>query len=441
MNTMALTGIACDLWYLVFYYVSFAAPVEPGFLAAQGLLVMVLPMALGRAYNARLFAAGPTVLQVVLRNAALFLLYAAPAVWCLTRAFADWTGNVAAGIYHAVWLAAMWLLGMLAAYRGHRDRSSATALYTAVAGIPAILLLSRMAFSAPILLMLIGIWYFSLVFALAVNGSKPTHRSIVLFYALVPCLLTGILCAVVFSGSLSSFIRQVQNFLLAVWHILLKLLALLDAPRQGMAPSQSGAVMGEIPEQLQSPYTPAGWAVFLLLGMALAILAAALLRQLIQLLKIRIAPRDCVSHQAKPSLATRFRACLWAVARFFRALVRFAVQAIKRLSRRAGALLAALLPPRTPRQAVQRSYLSLLRWGLLLRVPRLPSETPLEYLMRLERAASKRPVALENAWELTRRFIDVQYGGVVPDWQMAAECRRLLRRIWRRRKPASQRSG
>lgn len=434
MHTTALMGMCCFLWYLALWSAAFSAAVTPVMLAVA--LGLVWPArALGWLTNARLCAGGSKLGGTLLRNMAVFLPCTALTVGLFMLLF-DRTANTSEVLYHMAGQALFWLLGALPVYLPENSRPAAPSLCI-FAAVPAILLLANTAQVAVVLLCVAG-WYFSVVFSLAARSQAPLSRTAVLLHSLIPLAAVVLTVGLVFSGSLNMLFAQVKQLLLMLWQLILMLLKLLETPPEAYALEEIRGRAFEEALELAQRRGPVNMLPILVLGVCLAAaMLVMLVRLLIRLLNLRLTKKTPAAR-----LPRRPRAGLTAAIRLLGQLLRgladgllAAALALARLVRllwhSVKKRLRVLLPPKTPTESVLRSYRGLLRLGRLLRVPHTRSETPMEYLARLQALSLRRPVLLAEAQALIGHFVAVQYGGAVPSWQTAAECRRLLRKIQR----------
>ncbi len=440
MQATALLAISCFFWYLALFTASFSTAASLELLLAGLIAVFLAPMALGRWVNEKLCGGGQKLGVVILRNFMLFVPYAASTVWCLYWLYPGWTGGLSAALFHTFWQALYWLLGTLAVYWPAANAASSS-MHISVAGAPAILLLASLGAPVSTVLLCIGAWYFSLIFTLAAKAGGPVRRGVVFLHSLIPLALAAIAVLAVFSGSLDQFFAQIKHLLLVIWQWILMLLKLLDTP-PGEYPlwEDNAKVLDAVMERAQEQ-GPVSMLPLIILSLCFAVVCIVLLvRQIIRLLSFRLPERApaALRRRERPRLGEALLAAMRALSRLIQRLgrvARAAVRGIIRLARLAGRKLkkwwCAILPPKTPGEAVLRSYRGLLRWGHLLRIHRARFETPSEYLTRLQALALRRPIAIAEAQTLTWRFIEMQYGGMAPSWQTAAECRQLMRRIWR----------
>ncbi len=438
MHITALIGMCCFLWYLALWATVFSsAPTLVTLAAALG-LVCLIPRALGRLTNERLCAGGLKLGGTLLRNVTVFLPYTALTVGLLLLLFGR-ADNISTALYHTAGQALFWLLGALAVYLPDKNRqiiSPSLCIFTAV---PAILLLANTGVQASVVLLCVVGWYFSLVFSLAAKSEAPMSQAAVLLHSLIPLAAVMLTVGLVFSGSLNGFFTQVKHLLLAIWQLILMLLKLLDTPPGEYALEESRSNAFDEAIALAQEYGPVNPLPIIILGACFAIMTFVMLvRLLVGLLNLRLPQKAPVS--ARP--LWRSGAGLLSAIRLLGLLLRgladgvlvaaLALARLVRLLYRIGKKrLLALIPPKTPLESVLRSYRGLLGFGRLLRVHRTRSETPMEYLARLQALSLRRPVPLAEAQALTGYFVAVQYGGVAPSWQTAAECRRLLRKIRR----------
>lgn len=435
MSITALMGMLCFLWYLALWGASFSAATTLASFASALLLVCLLPMALSRKVNERLSMGGLRLGGALVRNIIVFLPYAATTVWLFAQ-FSDRAGDRSAALYHAAGQALFWLLGALSVYLPD-NRQPASPSLCVFAAAPAILLLSATDAQLSVLLVCVIGWYFALVFSFAAKSGAALSRAIVFSHSLVPLAVVVLAVGLVFSDSLNLIFAQVKQLLLTLWQLLLMLLSLLDTPpeAQDLWPQQYPS-FEELLEQDRGPANPLP---IIILGVCFAaILFVMLVRMIIRLLRLRLPQRSPVAHRPKGRLGAGLREVLRLLGLLLQSLAggaRALAQALARFARQlcrwGKKRLLALLPPKTPTESVLRSYRGLLRLGRLLRVHYARSETPMEYLERLQTPSLQSPLALTETQALTWHFVAVQYGGVAPSWQTAAECKRLLRQIRR----------
>ena len=435
MRITALMGMLCFLWYLALWGASFSAATTLASFAAALLLVCLLPMALSRRVNERLSMGGLRLGGALLRNVLVFLPYAALVVWLFAQ-FSGRVGDRSAALYHAVGQALFWLLGALAVYLPDRSEPASPSLCL-FAAAPAILLLSATDAQISVVLLCVIGWYFALVFSFAAKSGAALSRAVVFSHSLIPLTVVALAVGLVFSGSLNLLFAQVKQLLLTLWQLLLMLLSLLDAPpEQHDLWPQHYPSLEELLKQEQGPANPL---LIIILGVCFAaMLLVLLVRLTVRLLRLRLPQRPPAARRPKGRLGAGLREVLRLLGLLLQGLAggaRALAQALARFARRlcrwGKKRLLALLPPKTPTESVLRSYRGLLRLGRLLRVHYTRSETPMEYLARLQALSPQPPLALAEAQALTWHFVAVQYGGVAPNWQTAAECKRLLRRIRR----------
>lgn len=439
MQVMGLLANACFFWYLALFSASFSTAISLQLLLAGLVLVFLLPMAFGRWVNERLCSGGLKLGTVLLRNVMFFAPYTALTVWSLYWLYPGWTGGLPAVLFHTFWQSLYWLLGTFRAYKPDANTASEP-MGISVAGAPAILLLASLGASVSAVLLCIGLWYFSLIFALAAKTGGSIRRGVVFLHSLIPLTLAVVAVFAVFSGSLDQFFSQIQRLLLAIWQLILMLLKLLDTPPDEYPawennPKVLDAVMERAQEQGAISILP-----FIILCICFAIVCIVLLvRQIIWLLNFRLAKRaPATLHRSRPRLKEAFLEVMRTLVRLMRGLAHVAQTTIRssiRLARLIGKKLKKclflILPSKTPSESVLRSYRGLLRCGYLLHIHRARYETPTEYLTRLQTLSLRRSIAIPEAQTLTSRFIEMQYGGVVPSWRTATECRRMLRQIRR----------
>lgn len=437
MHITALIGMCCFLWYLALWSTIFSSATTLVTLAAALGLVCLAPRALGRLTNERLCVGGLKLGSILLRNAAVFLPYTALTVG-LFILFSDRTDHVSTALYHTGGQALFWLLGALAVYLPDKNSQPVSPSLCIFGAVPAILLLANTGAQISVVLLCVMGWYFSLVFSLAAKSKAPLSQAAVLLHSLIPLAAVVLTVGLVFSGSLNMFFTQVKQLLLAIWQLILMLLKLLDTPPGEYNLGEQRAKAFEEAITLAQEYGPVNTLPIIIFGICFAVITFVMLvRLLIGLLNLRLpqkAPATRPSWRSAAGLPAAIRLLgllLRGLAEGALAMALALARLIRLLYRLGKKRLLALMPPKTPLESVLRSYRGLLGFGHLLRIHHIRSETPMEYLARLQALSLRRPVPLAEAQALTWHFVAVQYGGVVPSWQTAAECRRLLRKIRR----------
>lgn len=437
MHMTALIGMCCFLWYLALWATVFSSAATLVTLAAALGLVFLVPRGLGRLTNERLCVGGLKLGTTLLRNAAVFLPYTALTVGLFVW-FSNRTNNVSAALYHIAGQALFWLLGALAVYLPDNNSQIIPPSLCIFAAVPAILLLANTGAQVSVVLLCVVGWYFSLVFSLAAKSKTPSSQAAVLLHSLIPLAVVILTVGLVFSGSLNLFFSQVKHLLLMVWQLILMLLKLLDTPPDAYALEERKSKAFDEAIALAQEYGPVNTLPIIIFGICFAVITLVMLvRLLIGLLSLRL-PHKAPAARSPWRSGAGLPAAIRLLGLLLRGLAEGALAVALALARLARLLcrlakkrLLALMPPKTPLESVLRSYRGLLGYGHLLRIHHTRSETPMEYLDRLQALSLRRPVPLTEAQALTWHFVAVQYGGVVPSWQTAAECRRLLRKIRR----------
>lgn len=442
-------------WFFVINANSFA--VYPDFKTAfsQFLFLALVPTLFAYLFNRQLFCKAPTIFKAALVNILLFLLYTGltvggsyslPEIRPLLFSGSGGRGMVC---FYSVWQFINWISGLNTSYKAGAgiEIGQAGIIFLGLLAVPSVFILTWMGFSPAPLLLLIGGWFFTLAFSLATigggNREKPDFRyDIIIFHLIISCLVAAFFFIMVFSAEAYQLLLGAQKAMLVLLDYLHRLLYYLDflLPKHSPQYSDPSSLTFKVPQE--APGEPSPYWRILYIILVIIILIRCLIG-FIQLLITRLKPAK------KPLAGSTFS--FLAFLGYFIQLLKLAPPAVMKapavilswikkgitaLWRKVRGVVQSYLPPKTPDQAISRSYYSLLRWGRRAGCPRKASETPLEYTARLIKAIGGEACPGAEIQRLTIYYLETCYRRERPGWQRAVECRDLLCTIRQHRETA-----
>ncbi|NLC10679.1 MAG: DUF4129 domain-containing protein, partial [Firmicutes bacterium] len=305
---------------------------------------------------------------------------------------------------------------------------------------PAVFLLAYLSFSASFLAVVIACWFAVMALSLALEGTylwsdtNPRY-DLIFFHLIVPALGGAAFYFAAFTGGFWAFLEGTRSLLAYLGALLFRLLSLIG-PMPEVEPLEPEPITFSVEEEVieaVAEMIPLYITILIVLSVVIGIIA---LLTFIAWLKTRLQAAPVQRRRKAFSFWKTLKQAWRLLALLMQQLwlgVQHACLSLKHgavhLSQKLYVFLLRLFPARTPYEKIHRCYQSFLKWGRKLGCRKLPCETPLEYLKRLQASHKKQALALEEAAEMTRLFQEACYSSRLPDRQQARHCQKLLQKI------------
>lgn len=458
IRSAALLSVTGYAWYTVFAFNEQTGYPDLGTAILQLVLFCLMSTLLGYYITRKILVSGPTLFKLVRLNIFYFLLYTllvSGSNSILIHNYplgAIWLGGGTFDFLASFWQLLSWLLGafplIASAESGVAPLPPLRSVEISLLVIPAIFLLTYMNFPPLVILLVIISWFAALCLTLLTAGlnSQETvsfRYDIILIHSIVPCLLAFVLFLTAFSAEAFQVLLGLQKALFTLLAYLLKLLDSLFGNPSQTPYSPGNPYSYTMPEEGRTPFQSPDLLIILIAALAALFIVLAILH-LIKLFRMRVAPVSAAPYTlVRPpfSLKRILHSILLFLYNSSRSFLLLLKKSYRKTLRTLTAAIKGFLPPQTPTEAVCRCYRRFLFLAIRSRLPRRKSETPLEYVLRLQDNGRVTPSSLKEILELTQHYLETCYSTKPADWDRAKRCQNLLKTIKKTKLRVSKAQG